>query len=169
MPSKKCYYYGSLAIWLALIWGVGVIIGLIIRPDITTWYAEQAKAPLNPPNWVFPVAWTIFYTLIAISGWVLQFAKSVSPRTAVWVLFGIQLVLNWAWSIFFFTFHLTGFSFGVIIFLDILVAALIILAFGKFRIVSLLLLPYLAWLCFAAYLNYYVWQGQSSWSNDMQE
>jgi translocator protein len=160
MPSKKCFLYGSLAIWLALVLGAGVIIGLVIRPDITSWYEEQARAPLNPPNWVFPIAWTILYTLIAISGWILQFAKHVSPLTVVRVLFGLQLLLNWAWSFLFFSFHLTGLSFGIIVTLDILVAALIIVAFGKFRLVSLLLLPYLAWICFASYLNYYVWQGQ---------
>ena len=151
-----------MAIWIALILGVGVIIGLIIRPDITNWYEQQARAPLNPPNWVFPIAWTILYTLIAISGWILQFASKVPPLTVVRVLFGIQLVLNWGWTFLFFTFHLTGLSFGVIVALDIIVAVLIVVAFGNFRLVSLLMLPYLAWICFASYLNYYVWQGQNA-------
>eukprot|EP00178_Gracilaria_changii_P007278 TRINITY_DN23258_c0_g1_i1.p1 TRINITY_DN23258_c0_g1~~TRINITY_DN23258_c0_g1_i1.p1 ORF type:complete len:164 (-),score=16.20 TRINITY_DN23258_c0_g1_i1:84-575(-) len=162
MPSKKCFYYGSLALWIGFVLAVGTIIGLIIRPEIDGWYAEQAKAPLNPPNWLFPVAWTVLYTLNGIAAWILQFATKVSPRLTCRILFGSQLVINWLWTFVFFTFHLTEFAFGIIIFLDILVAALIVIAFGKFRLVSLLLLPYLAWICFASYLNYYVWKGNPS-------
>jgi translocator protein len=70
------YYYGSLAAWIVVIQAVGGITGYFIKDSINNWYKKINRAPLNPPDWVFPIAWTILYVLIAVAGWRLQFAQS---------------------------------------------------------------------------------------------
>jgi len=154
--------YISLAIWIIALQAIGGLIGVIIAPQINDWYKNLNLPPLNPPNWVFPIAWTILYTLLAISGWVLQYTPSFPGLATIKSLNWLQLILNWAWCFLFFSFHTTGISLAVQIVMDVVVVLIILLSYGRVRIVALCMLPYLFWLLFASYLNYYVWQNNDS-------
>lgn len=149
--------YISLSLWIVLLIAIGSIIGTLTKPEISTWYTTLNRSALTPPNYVFPIAWTILYTLIAICGWLIWLHPSLEQLRFVKILYVIQLILNWIWSPLFFNYHLTGTSLLVVSFIDILVGILICLTYPKIRPVSLLMIPYLLWILFASYLNFYIW------------
>ena len=150
--------YLSLIIWIAALVLIGSIIGSLTKPEISTWYITLNRAPLTPPNYVFPVAWTILYGAIGACGRVIWSTESFSNLKLIKSLYLIQLILNWSWTPLFFYYHLTGFSLLVLVAMDILVGMIIYLAYPKIRSVSLLMIPYLLWIVFASYLNFYIWQ-----------
>lgn len=122
------------------------------RYDLTT-YSTLQKAPLNPPAWVFGPVWTVLYIMIATSAWLYFRGR---PTTAGGWLFGSQLVLNVAWPYVFFKQEEFCLAAGIIIAMIVLVA----LTIGEFskrsKWAAWLLVPYLAWISFASYLNLYV-------------
>ncbi|MGC9610842.1 MAG: TspO/MBR family protein [Minisyncoccia bacterium] len=136
----------------------GVVGSFFTVSAITSWYAGIVKPALNPPNWVFAPVWTALYLLMGIAafliwknGWE---KKEVNMALGI---FGIQLVLNAAWSIIFFGLHSPGAAFIEIIFLWLAIVAAII-AFARIsRPAAWLLAPYILWVSFAAYLNYSIW------------
>jgi benzodiazapine receptor len=148
----------SLLIWIITIIAIGSVIGSLTKPEISTWYSTLNRSPLTPPNYVFPIAWTILYGIIGACGWLIWRPQPFPKLGVIKTLYVTQLILNWSWTPLFFGFHLTGFSLVVLIAMDILVFALICLAYQKIRAVSLLMLPYLFWILFATYLNFYIWQ-----------
>ena len=123
------------------------VIGSIANININAdgWYEELVKSPFNPPGYVFGIVWPILYLLMGI----VSFLAAVK----IWKLFIIQLALNAAWSWIFFYYQLP-----IIALLDIallmLVNAMILNNLKSFsRALFLLYLPYMLWLCFAAFLN----------------
>lgn len=150
--------YLSLIIWIAALILIGSVIGSLTKPEISTWYSTLNRASLTPPNYVFPVAWTILYGIIGACGWLIWSNESCSYLGLIKSLYLIQLVLNWSWTPLFFYYHLTGFSLIVLLAMDILVGLIIYLAYPKIKPVSLLMIPYLLWILFASYLNFYIWQ-----------
>jgi benzodiazapine receptor len=149
--------YISLTLWVSLLIAIGAIIGSLTKPEISTWYAMLNRSALTPPNYVFPIAWTILYTIIGICGWLIWLEPSGTQLKTIKTLYIIQLIFNWIWSPLFFSYHLTGLSLLVVSLMDILVVMLIWLAYPKIRSVSLLMIPYLLWILFASYLNFYIW------------
>ncbi len=150
--------YLSLIIWIVLLIAIGGVIGSFTKPEISTWYSTLHRSTLTPPNYVFPVAWTILYGIIGVCGWLIWRASSFPKLSIIKTLYVVQLILNWSWTPLFFHYHLTGLSLIVLIAMDILVGTIIWLAYQKMRAVSLLLIPYLSWILFATYLNFYIWQ-----------
>jgi tryptophan-rich sensory protein len=118
------------------------------------WFAVLAKPDFTPPGWMFGVAWTLLYILLGISLAIVIGARGAPGRGLAITLFIVQLILNFAWSPLFFAAHEVALAFYlllVILLLSVVTAAL----FARVRpIAALLLLPYLAWLCFASYLSY---------------
>jgi benzodiazapine receptor len=117
------------------------------------WFDGLQEPPFMPPGWAFPVAWTALYLLLGIS-LAMVLAEPPSPRRrAGLTLFFIQLALNFAWSPIFFAAHDVSLAKWVIFIMAAIAAA----AAGQFlrlkRTAGLLLIPYLAWLVFAATLN----------------
>ncbi len=149
--------YLSLLIWIVALIAIGSVIGSLTKPEISTWYSTLNRSTLTPPNYVFPVAWTILYGIIGACGCLIWRASSFPKHTAIKTLYVTQLILNWSWTPLFFLYHLTGLSLVVLISMDILVCALIWLAYRKMKAVSLLMIPYLSWILFASYLNFYIW------------
>ena len=150
--------YFSLIIWIVALIAIGGIIGSLTKAEISTWYSTLHRSTLTPPNYVFPLAWTILYGIIGACGWLIWRASSFPKLSIIKTLYLAQLILNWSWTPLFFHYHLTGFSLVVLIAMDILVGALICLAYRKMKAVSLLMIPYLFWILFASYLNFYIWQ-----------
>jgi len=150
-------HYLSLLSWIAALIAIGALIGALTKPEISTWYSALNRSALTPPNYVFPVAWTILYGIIGACGWLTWRAPSSQQLEVVRALYVVQLILNWSWTPLFFHYHLTGLSLAVLGAMDVLVGTLIWLAYRKVRSVSLLMIPYLLWIIFASYLNFYIW------------
>jgi len=72
----------SLIIWIVLLIAIGGGIGSLTKPEISTWYTTLNRSNLTPPNYVFPVAWTILYGIIGACGWVI-WRESSFPRLSI--------------------------------------------------------------------------------------
>ena len=132
-------------------------LGAIFTPG--PWYAALAKPALTPPNWVFPLVWTVLYVMIALAGWLLWRGRERDRLGHVAVtIWGLQLGLNAAWSWLFFGLHLIGIALTEIFLLLAAVLATIVLARRTSPTAGWLLVPYLAWAGFAAWLNYAIWR-----------
>lgn len=149
--------YLSLIVWISTLILVGSLIGSLTKTEINTWYSTLNLSPLTPPNYVFPVAWTVLYTILASCGWLIWRASSSANLRLIKCLYAVQLLLNWCWAPLFFLYRLTGLSLVGLVVMDIAVAMIIYLAYARIRSVSLLMIPYLLWILFATYLNFYVW------------
>ncbi len=157
MNAKNKSYF-SLILWIVALIAIGSIIGSLTKPEISTWYSTLNRSPLTPPNYVFPIAWTILYAIIGICGWLIWSAESFSQLKVIKILYIIQLILNWSWTPLFFRYHLAGYSLVCLLFMDIVVGMIVYLGYANIRSVSLLMIPYLLWILFATYLNFYIWQ-----------
>jgi len=147
-------------IFSILICQLAAVVGsLFTRPSIPTWYATLQKPSFNPPSWLFAPVWTILFTLMGISAylvWSKGFAKR-EVRIAL-SIFVIQLVLNVLWSFFFFKLRSPFYALIeiVILWAGILVTA--VYFFTVSRAASFLLFPYIAWVSFAVILNFYLFK-----------
>lgn len=147
-----------LAVCLAVCVGVGFLGSRSTTPAIQNWYALLAKPPGTPPNWVFPVVWTTLYMLMAVAWWLLwdKSERTADRRKAI-SLFLIQLAVNASWSPIFFSAKAVGPALLIIVVMVISTVATIIHSRRVNRLAAALLLPYLAWIIYAAYLNGGVW------------
>jgi benzodiazapine receptor len=121
---------------------------------IPTWYEGLAKPSFNPPAWLFGPAWTLLYLLMAVAAWLVwkQGIGADGVKLAL-AVFLVQLILNALWSILFFGLRspLAGLADIIVLWLAIL--ATIVLFFRVSVPAGVLLLPYIAWVSFAAVLN----------------
>jgi tryptophan-rich sensory protein len=150
--------YVSLAVWIIALLLMGWLIGFFSKSEINIWYSTLHRPPLTPPNYVFPMVWTILYAVIGICGWIIWRKPEFSHLRLVKNLYATQLILNWMWTPLFFYQHLIGLSLLNIILLVIVVSLIIYFAYRNIKTVSMLMIPYVLWLLFAAYLNFYIWQ-----------
>lgn len=120
------------------------------------WYAAIIKPDVTPPDWAFPVAWTAIYILLGLSLAMIIHARGSRLRGAAIALFAVQLAVNLTWSPVFFGMHQVTWALGIVGVMFALTCAMTLL-FARIRIVAaVLLVPYLAWLLFAGYLNYQI-------------
>ncbi|WP_188063495.1 TspO/MBR family protein [Sphingobium sp. KCTC 72723] len=118
------------------------------------WFDALEKPALMPPGWAFGAAWTVLYILMGLAFAMILHARGARGRGVAIALFLVQLLLNLAWSPLFFRAHQIGSALALILIL-LLVVAVTALSFARIRrVAGLLLLPYLAWLAFASFLNY---------------
>ncbi len=137
----------------AAIVAVAAASGSLFMPG--PWYESLAKPWFTPPNWLFPIAWTVLYIMIAIAGWLVWRAGGSGTALAVW---GIGLVLNALWSYLMFGRHDIASALIDVSVMWLFVAAFIILAWPIDKRAVLLFAPYLVWVTFAALLNFEVWR-----------
>lgn len=143
-----------LIICLALPLGVGGLSALLTKDAMESFGALE-QPPLSPPGWLFPVVWTALYILMGLSSY-LVLSSGKASRTALEV-YGVQLGVNFFWSIFFFNFGWYLFSFLWLVLLLALVIAMILLFFRVSRAAAYLMVPYLLWVSFAGYLNLFIY------------
>ena len=143
--SKLKIYAKSIIIPLV----VGGIIGFITSNSID--YNSLEQPFLAPPAIVFPIVWTILYTLMGISYGILVDNSLVDSK--INTIYYLQLFVNALWSIFFFALKWRLFAFLWILLLIVLVIIMIIRFYNKNKIAGLLQIPYLLWIIFASYLN----------------
>jgi tryptophan-rich sensory protein len=132
---------------------IGFAAGQLGSPD-TAWFAGLAKPSIYPPPMIFGIVWTALFILIGLALALVASAWGAPGRGAALIVFGVHFVITQGWSAVFFGMQeMTG---GLIV-LGIGIASLLpalALVVRVRRAAGLLLLPYLAWLCFAAALNY---------------
>ena len=114
------------------------------------WYAGLAKPPFNPPNWIFGPVWTVLYVLIGIAGWRTWERRRHGVAMQLWFA---QMVLNFAWSPVFFTWHAIGIALAIIVALLLAVVAFITVSWNRDRVGVWLFVPYAAWVAFATMVN----------------
>ncbi len=119
----------------------------------TDWYMGLSKAPWTPPGWVFGTAWTTI--MVCFSIYMALLYKKTNNTTVI-TLFSIQFVLNVIWNYIFFNQHYVGLGLTVILLLTFTVGAFIILFNKQMKLKTILILPYLIWLCIATSLNAYI-------------
>lgn len=122
--------------------------------DSMSVFEALIKPPLSPPAWLFPVVWTILYSLMGIASYlVLTSGVSQQEIQKALNLYGLQLLFNFFWTIWFFNFGLYWFSFLWLIVLWFLIFATTVSFFRISKPAAYLLIPYLVWVAFAGYLN----------------
>lgn len=122
-----------------------------------TFYQALTLPSWAPPAWLFGPVWTLLYLLMAVAAWLVWRAQHPSTQSAL-VLYFAQLVFNALWSWCFFGWQQGGLALAVIAVLWVLLV-LTIRAFWRIKpLAGALLLPYIAWVSFAAVLNAVVWQ-----------
>jgi translocator protein len=126
---------------------------------IPHWYAALNKPSFNPPNAIFGPVWTLLYALMAIAAWLVWKTPGKSAlRTAALRIFWLQLFLNFAWSWIFFRQHQLAGALLEIVVLWLAIVAATILFLRVAKLAAWLMLPYVAWVAFAAVLNFEIWR-----------
>lgn len=145
----------NLAIFVAAVVVTGAS-GAIFRPG--AWYAGLRKPSWTPPNWLFGPAWLALYIMIAISGWRIVEALGWAGAALPMALYGAQLVLNFLWSALFFGLRRMDLAFVDVAALWAAIVGCMIVFHPIDPVAAWLLAPYLAWVSFAAALNFVVWR-----------
>ncbi len=150
--------YVRLLISLAIPLVIGSLGSLFTLPNITSWYVGLNKPLLTPPNWVFGPAWTTLYILIGLALYLIWMSDvDAKIKKRAFGIFGLQIFLNFLWSILFFQFQLVFLAVLEILLLWVVILWNII-EFSKIRReAAWLMVPYLMWVSFAAYLTVGVW------------
>ncbi|MCI8590134.1 MAG: tryptophan-rich sensory protein [Clostridiales bacterium] len=144
----------KLILCIVLPLAVGGLSALLTRGGMEV-FQSLNKPLLSPPGWLFPVVWTILYILMGIASYLVL--TSGKPNRAALTVYGIQLAFNFFWSIIFFNLEAYLFSFIWLVILWILIFVTMILFYGISKPAGYLLLPYLLWVTFAGYLNFYIY------------
>lgn len=154
---KKKFFRIGIAILICVL--VGFLGSVATQTSIDTWYTTLRKPSFTPPNWIFAPVWSVLYVLMGIAAGIV-WSKGFYHKWVKIALyhFGFQLILNTAWSIFFF-----GLQNPLIALLDIIALFILLLFTIKwFKVVNktaaYLLIPYILWVAYAAALNYKIWQ-----------
>jgi benzodiazapine receptor len=144
-------------LWILVFQIIGYCLGIITQHDISSWYPTLHKSTLTPPDIIFPIVWFILYCMLAVSGYALwQYRHQPQGRLAL-VFYGLQILLNWAWTPLFFYLHWIGASLFCIAMIIILTLATITITRTTYKLSCILLIPYFIWLLFAGYLNAVIW------------
>jgi benzodiazapine receptor len=152
----KNIIYVAISIIIAQL--AGIIGSVFTIESVNTWYLTLVKPALNPPSWVFGPVWTTLYFLMGISAYLVwrRGIKRYDVKIAL-SIYALQLVLNTLWSIVFFAFENPGLALVNIVFLWLSIL-LTVITFAKIsKTAAWLLVPYVAWVSFATYLNYAIW------------
>jgi tryptophan-rich sensory protein len=117
------------------------------------WFDALTKPAFMPPGWVFGAAWTTLYTMMGLAIARVLASPPSDRRRKGTTLFFVQLALNFAWSPIFFAAHDIGLA-TIVIFVMLAIASAATAQLLRIdRVAGALMLPYLAWLCFAAALT----------------
>lgn len=133
---------------------LGSFVGFLTAPFNS--YNDFVQPVFAPPAIIFPIVWTILYTLMGISSYIIA-KSSDSDKNEALFIYGVQLVINLFWSIWFFVFGFYLLSFIWILLLIGFVVVMIKKFYDISKISAYLQIPYLIWLIFAAILNFSIW------------
>ncbi|MEL6830810.1 MAG: TspO/MBR family protein [Pseudomonadota bacterium] len=124
--------------------------GSTFRPG--SWYAALDKPSWTPPNWAFPLVWSILYAAMAFATW-LVWQESGLAAWPVFALYGAHLIANGVWSYLFFGRRRLDWAMAEVVLLWLMIAALALTYFQHSQLAGILFAPYLIWVSIAAMLN----------------
>ncbi|KAB2660890.1 MAG: tryptophan-rich sensory protein [Verrucomicrobia bacterium] len=145
----------ALAGWLVLCFSAASL-GAFFMPG--EWYARLKKPSWNPPGWIFGPVWSSLYTMMAVAAWLVWKRGGFAAQRRPLRLFLVQLALNGAWSPLFFGLHRPGVAFAEILLLWLSIVTTLTAFRPVSRVAAWLLAPYLAWVTFAAVLNFMLYR-----------
>jgi tryptophan-rich sensory protein len=132
--------------------GVAVLGGLMT--ELGTWYYGLRQPAWKPPDWLFGPAWTVIFALIAVAAfWAWEHAPDRAAREWLLALFALNAFLNVFWSLLFFRLRRPDWALVEVGFLWLSIVLLIVVLARSYRPAAWLLVPYIAWVTFAAVLN----------------
>lgn len=137
---------------------VGGLSGFATARGVQEWYPSLTKPAFNPPSWVFGPVWTLLYVMMGVAAYLVwqKGWENELVRVAL-ALYLVQLILNGLWSILFFGMQSPGLAFAEILLLWLAIAATVVWFWRVSPPAGMLLLPYAAWVSFAALLNGSLW------------
>src|SRR5512134_338079 len=168
MPRTRDY--AGLAVFIAINAAISALGGWATAASVGTWYPTLAKPAFNPPDWIFAPVWSALYLMIAIAGWRVWRRAGGEARSSgearggrrevrlALTVYAVQLALNLSWSFVFFGARLIGPALAVIATLLAAILANALLFWRIDRAAGALLVPYAAWVAFAALLNAALWR-----------
>lgn len=152
MIKLKKYKYIILNITISL--SVGILSALLTTNSMTL-YQTINRPKLAPPGYIFPIVWTVLYILMGLASYLIHRSDSQKKETAL-IIYYFQLFINFFWPIVFFNYQNFLLALAILIVLNILVVILIKLFYQIKPLSAYLLLPYLGWIIFALYLNFWI-------------
>lgn len=149
---------GLLALSVAVPLCVGVL-SSVISGDMMKEYFFMNKPPLSPPGWLFPIVWTVLYAMMGVAVYlVLTSGADKGLINKALAFFGIQLILNFLWSILFFRYSLFLWALVELIIMLAMIAVATVFFFRASVPAGAMMIPYILWTTFAVYLNYAVYK-----------
>ncbi len=154
---NKKDFFGAL-VFVVVCQAAGAIGSIFTAPNVKTWFATINRPEIAPPNWVFAPVWTLLFALMGIAAWLVWKKRGQKQAQDGLALFFIQLFFNVMWSALFFGNQNIAAALSEIIVLWLAIL-LTILQFKKVSSpAAWLMLPYILWVTFAAYLNFLFYQ-----------
>lgn len=137
---------------------LGIVSSLLTMGGMKVFNSTMNQPPLSPPMWLFPVVWTLLYVMMGTASYLVYTSeKEAKELSNAMSLYAAQLVVNFLWPIFFFHFQWYLLSFFWLLLLWVLVFLTTRQFYNISRLAGYLMVPYLVWLTFAAYLTLGVW------------
>ncbi len=137
---------------------VGGVSGIATAQGVRDWYPALTKPTFNPPSWVFGPVWTLLYLMMGVAAFLVwQRGWNTDGVRVALALFAVQLAFNGLWSVLFFGMQAPGLAFVEIILLWLAIGATTVLFWRVTPTAGVMLLPYWAWVSFAAVLNGSIW------------
>jgi len=143
--------------WLGLAFAAAAIGGLA-SAQAGSFYLDLLRPRWAPPAWLFGPVWSALYVLMGVAAWLVWRADAGSKARVALVMFTAQLVANALWTWLFFTWRQGGWAFAEILLLWVMIVATMWFFARINKLAAAFLAPYLAWVSFAAALNYTLWQ-----------
>ena len=153
--SKLQQFLGFVG-WLVLSYSASAI-GALGSFQAQRFYGQLIQPSWAPPPWVFGPVWSLLFTMMAVAAWLVWRKGGFRSGRSALIVFVIQLLANTLWSWLFFAWQLGGLAFVDIVVLWFLIAINIVLFWRMVPMAGALLIPYLAWVSFAAALNLSLW------------
>ncbi len=147
----------GLLLWLALCF-LAAGIGASASVQAGAFYAELVRPDWAPPATLFGPVWTLLYAMMGVAAWLVWRRRDIRAVRIALAFFVLQLALNALWSWLFFGWRLGALSFFDIVLLWALIVTTLALFWRVRPLAGWLLVPYLAWVSFAAILNHRLWQ-----------
>ncbi len=151
---QKKLNWRVLIISIIVVYAIGFLGSLFTSSSVNSSWYQNLKPIITPPNWIFPIVWNILFLLIALSiyfSW--TGTKSKELKKDIIISFGINLILNFLWSLVFFGLRNPALAFLELIILWISIAELLELTYKINMKAFWLLVPYITWVTFAGILN----------------
>lgn len=133
--------------------GIGALSGFLTSDGVQAYQIYKQEPLLSPPPAAFPIVWAVLYALMGVSAYLVYNEHAFDGGKAL-LIYGLQLLVNFFWSIFFFNLQWYLFAFVWIVFLWVLIVLMIREFFKINKTAAWLQIPYLLWVTFAAYLNF---------------